>query len=305
MDTRLLQDVLVLLEEGSLSAAAERRNLTQPAFSRRIRAFEDWVGIPLLNRTANRIDVHPRLATRSEEIRATIDRIESLRAVLRSGSPNERDLVFSVQHALAMTVFPKVLESFHLTDQTITARLRTSNREECISLFVRGEADYLLVYEARGLPPLPFDESIGRHIWMRDTLIPLCGGHLRYKLGPDNRPNDRFPLITYPAESHFGRLLHRDGLETALLADGAHVSVETAFTVGVRKLVQYGQGVGWLPHSMCQKDLASGAMIDLSDAYGQVPLDVSIFYLAGDEEAQKMVARLSSDSHAFAPQVQA
>jgi hypothetical protein len=56
---------------------------------------------------------------------------------------------------------------------------------------------------------------------------------------------------------------------------------------------------------MCQKDLASGAMIDLSDAYGQVPLDVSIFFLAGDEEAQKMVARLSSDNHAFAPQVQA
>ena len=44
MDTRWLEDVLALLEEGTLNRAAARRNVTQPAFSRRIRAFEDWIG---------------------------------------------------------------------------------------------------------------------------------------------------------------------------------------------------------------------------------------------------------------------
>jgi DNA-binding transcriptional LysR family regulator len=292
MDTRLFQDVLVLLEEGSLSAAAARRNLTQPAFSRRIRAFEDWVGIPLLDRTANRIDLHARLASSADEIRTTIARIETLRGRLRSGPPGEQDLVFAVQHALATTVFPSVLDAFHQIEETITAKLCTMNREECVSLFVRGEADFLIVYEARGLPPLPFDESIRRNIWMRDTLIPLCGGRLRYQLGPDSRPRDPFPLITYPTESHFGRLLHRDGLETAMHADGAYTSIETAFSVGVLKLVQAGMGVGWLPHSMCQDDLASGAMVDLSDAYGQVPLDISIFFLASNSEAQSLVKSL-------------
>jgi DNA-binding transcriptional LysR family regulator len=292
MDTRLFQDVLVLLEEGNLSAAAARRNLTQPAFSRRIRAFEDWVGLPLLDRAANRIALHPRLAANADEIRATIDRIETLRGRLRSGPPGERDFVFAVQHALATTVFPDVLGAFHRVERNITARLRTMNREECISLFVRGEADYLVVYEARGLPLLPFDDSIRRHLWMRDTLIPVCGGTLRYRLGPDSRPRDGFPLISYPSESHFGRLLHRDGLETGMLTDGATVSIETAFTVGVLKLVQAGLGVGWLPHSMCQPDLASGVLVDISDAYGQVPLDVCIFSVAQNAEAQYLIASL-------------
>lgn len=292
MDTRLFQDVLVLLEEGSLSAAAARRNLTQPAFSRRIRAFEDWVGIDLLDREANRIELHPRLAANADEIRATIGRIETLRGRLRSGPSTERDFVFAVQHALATTVFPAVLGAFHKVEDTITARLRTMNREECISLFVREEADFLIVYETRGLPPLPFDESIRRHIWMRDTLIPVCGGVLRYRLGPDSRPRERFALISYPSESHFGRLLHRDGLETAMLADGGFVSIETAFTVGVLKLVHAGMGVGWLPHSMCRHDLASGALVDLSNAYGQLPLDVSIFFVARNNEAQNLISSL-------------
>ena len=292
MDTRLFEDVLVLLEEGNLSAAAARRNLTQPAFSRRIRSFEEWVGIPLLDRSANRIALHPRLAANADEIRATIGRIETLRGRLRSSPPGKRGYVFAVQHALATTAFPLVLGVFHQVDETISARLRAMDREECVSLFVRGEADFLIVYEARGLPPLPFDESIRRHIWTRDTLIPVCGGPLRYQLGPDSRPRGGFPLITYPTESHFGRLLHRDGLETAMISDGAYQSVETAFSVGVHRLVEAGRGVDWLPHSMCCDDLASGNLVDLGDAYGQVPLDISIFFMANDDEAHDLIASL-------------
>ena len=44
MDLDWLDDVLVLLEEGNMTRAARRRNITQPAFSRRIRGFEDWLG---------------------------------------------------------------------------------------------------------------------------------------------------------------------------------------------------------------------------------------------------------------------
>ena len=37
MDLRWLDDVLILLEEKNMTHAAARRNITQPAFSRRIR----------------------------------------------------------------------------------------------------------------------------------------------------------------------------------------------------------------------------------------------------------------------------
>ena len=40
MDLRWLDDVLILLEEKNMTRAAARRNITQPAFSRRIRGFE-------------------------------------------------------------------------------------------------------------------------------------------------------------------------------------------------------------------------------------------------------------------------
>ncbi|MBL9048416.1 MAG: LysR family transcriptional regulator, partial [Tabrizicola sp.] len=44
MDLNWLEDFLALAESRSFSRAAEVRGVTQSAFSRRIRALEDWLG---------------------------------------------------------------------------------------------------------------------------------------------------------------------------------------------------------------------------------------------------------------------
>ena len=75
MHLQSLDDVLVLLEEGNLSRAAARRNITQPAFSRRIRGFEDWLGVEVLDRHTNRVDISQALISNEGEIRALIARL--------------------------------------------------------------------------------------------------------------------------------------------------------------------------------------------------------------------------------------
>ena len=122
VDTRLFDDVLALLDEGNLSRAAARRNITQPAFSRRIRSFEDLVGIPLLDRETNRIGLHPTLAANAAEIRSTIQRTEALRA--RLATDRRADGWFS-QHALAVSIVPQALAALHKVEKGLTARLRS------------------------------------------------------------------------------------------------------------------------------------------------------------------------------------
>ena len=72
MDMHWLDDVLVLLEEGNMTRAAARRNITQPAFSRRIRGFEDWLGVTVLQRGTNRVDISAALVSNEVEIRALV-----------------------------------------------------------------------------------------------------------------------------------------------------------------------------------------------------------------------------------------
>jgi len=292
MDTRLFNDVLALLDEGNFSRAAARRNITQPAFSRRIRSFEDWVGIPLLERKTNRIALHPTLAANEAEIRATILRIEALRARLRDGKTGAGRLVIATQHALATSVMPDALVALHNIEPDLTTRLRTMNREDCLSFFVRGDADILMIYEARGFPPLPFDDSIGRRTWMRDTLVPVCGGALRHRLLADRTPKDPFPLIQYPPDSHFGRLVTRHLGAENVGEHSEHVSVETAYSVACLRLAEAGLGVAWVPHSLCLRQIASGDLVNLGSHYGQIALDVSLFFSVQNLGAQRILSRL-------------
>ena len=53
MELIWFEDYLALAETLNFSRAAELRHVTQPAFSRRIRALEGWVGTALFTRTTH------------------------------------------------------------------------------------------------------------------------------------------------------------------------------------------------------------------------------------------------------------
>ena len=51
MDTKWLEDLIAIGKTGSLALAARQRDVTQPAFGRRIRAIETCAGVPLIDRS--------------------------------------------------------------------------------------------------------------------------------------------------------------------------------------------------------------------------------------------------------------
>ena len=51
MNFKLVEDFLSLATSQNFSRSAEERNVTQPAFSRRIQQLEVWVGVPLVDRS--------------------------------------------------------------------------------------------------------------------------------------------------------------------------------------------------------------------------------------------------------------
>ena len=57
MELAWLEDFLALAEQRNFSRAAVARNISQPAFSRRVRMLEDWLGAPLFDRDTHRVEL--------------------------------------------------------------------------------------------------------------------------------------------------------------------------------------------------------------------------------------------------------
>ncbi|MEE9906238.1 LysR family transcriptional regulator [Brucella intermedia] len=52
MELKWLEDFVSLAEHRSYSRAAGDRNITQSALSKRIKQLEDWIGLPLIDRSS-------------------------------------------------------------------------------------------------------------------------------------------------------------------------------------------------------------------------------------------------------------
>src|SRR4029453_18131155 len=99
-----LEDFLALAATGNFSRAAEDRHSSQPAFSRRIRALEEWVGADLFDRSsqpAQLTEVGEWFAGVAQELIARVSRIPGdARRVARASSLT---LQIASTHVLSFT----------------------------------------------------------------------------------------------------------------------------------------------------------------------------------------------------------
>lgn len=277
MHLQWLNDVLVLLEEGNLSRAAARRNITQPAFSRRIRGFEEWLGVEVLERGTNRVEISRALLSNEAEIRALITRLRELRTRIGHFDETRATLEIAAQHAATCSTFPDMALRARSQFPGIQFRIRAANLSDCVSMFLRGDVSMLLCYETEAVGALQFGPDIHRGLWENDFLIPVVGGALRYKVRDNGGVPSDTPAIVYPGDSYFGQVLRNSQRAFGVAGSDVNVFCMTAFSSGVRELALSGLGIGWLPFSMVYNEVESGALISLAHQYGREPLMVAVY----------------------------
>ena len=74
-----LEDILAVLETGSITAAAEKRHLTQSAFTRRLRSIESSLGSELFDRARKPVKLRDHVQRQEMELRRNVASLKSLR----------------------------------------------------------------------------------------------------------------------------------------------------------------------------------------------------------------------------------
>jgi len=292
MDLGWLEDFVTLAERGHFGRAAEARNLTQPAFSRRIRALEDWVGTPLFDRAVQPVALTPAGAALMPPAREALRLLSRGRGQAREAAGQEAGtLRFAVTHGLSLHVFPAWLRSLPAAVQPRAMHLSTDTLRGTIAALVGGETDFLICHQHPDLPAalVPAPEAfISCHIG-RERLIPLCAaaatGAPRHVLSVQAMP----PIMGYGPDSAFA-----SAIAAVLRRNGAvarpHVVVQSG--VALAHLVEQGDGVCWLPESLARADEVARRLVPADGEGGswQAELDICL---------HRPKARLSRRAEAF------
>ena len=278
MNLSWLDDFRVLAETGNFSRAADERHLTQPAFSRRIRALEEWLGTELFDRS-----VQPaRLTEAGEWFRAAAQELQAQVARL----PGEARTVAEAQsetlrlastHALSFTFLPGWLRA--LESQAPMGRIELSSDviHRCEALLQQGRVQLVLSHshaEARGaLEAAGYPSAqVGS-----DELIPVSApdadGDARHRL-PAGR-GSAVPLLDYSEESGLGRIVR-----AVWGAELAKLPVQPVFTAHLasvlRTMVLEGRGLAWLPRTLIAQDLDARRLVEAAPPRWRIPLEVRL-----------------------------
>lgn len=285
MNLKLLLDVLSLIEEKSFTVAALRRNVTQPAFSRRIQAMESWLGHPLVERSGRHVTVSKTALEAEAKIRSLVDQFQGLKRFVELSAMQKRHVIFTMPHTLSMYSFGDMVQelmadaSLSGTDFNYAFSLKSEYKSECLAIFLRGDADFFICNEERGQTCIPSSFQCESTTLGVGRLIPVAQTAFWQKLCPDDKPPKAIPMIAYPEESYLWAIANKECLPKLHEAYEITTVCETALSGGVKDLVSRGIGVGWLPESYVRSELEAGKFVSLADHFGHCAMD-QVCYLS-------------------------
>ncbi len=279
MEIKWLLDFLSLADTRNFSRSADVRATTQPAFSRRIKALEEWIGATLFDRSSQPIE----LTTAGEKFRPVAE--EVLRRLLQSreeirnlGKQTEDTISFAATHSLSLVFFPGWIRSIEADTGILRTKLESNRIDKCMQSLQRGDCHFMISpTHATVEMQLPDDRFISLAIG-EDRLMPVSapddtGTPIHRLPGSADQPVD---YLAYVGSAASGRaveflLTHHDRAPVLQPVFDSHMA-------GVLKsMAVLGRGVAWLPESEILPELENGGLVLAGDSSYVIPSEIRLF----------------------------
>jgi DNA-binding transcriptional LysR family regulator len=279
MDLKWLEDFVSLARTGNFSKSASERNVTQSAFSRRIKSLEFWLGVPLVDRSTYPTRLTEAGLAFRDVAEALLQRLYEERDQLRGIHRSSQDVVsFSAMHTLSLSFYPKWLRQMESTIGPIDSRLRADNIQNCVQLLIDGTCDFLLCF-AHPAIPLFIDSQRYPHVVLGgDRLVPVsaAGRNGRPLHSLTGRSAQPVPYLAYAPESLLGRaveLILEQNFGKALV----HRCYENSMAESLKAMALEAHGLAWLPESSIRAELRYKRLVRAGGADWEMPLEVRVY----------------------------
>jgi LysR family transcriptional regulator, hypochlorite-specific transcription factor HypT len=280
MNLSWLDDFLALSASGNFSRAAEERHMTQPAFSRRIRALEEWLGTDLFDRSGQPATLTPAGKWFRDEALQLLSQVARLPGEARAvAGAHSASLRFASTHALSFTFLTGWLRGLRPQGDLGPITLVSDVLARCEAMLAESKVQFVMCHahpqassklQAEGFPSV----RVGT-----DQLIPLSAP------GPDGGPMHRIEHATpakplrflgYSEESGIGRILRE--VNAAFFE---RIAVQDVFKAhlasALRTMALDRAGMAWLPLTLVAEDVAAGRLVEAGAQRWRIDMEIRLY----------------------------
>lgn len=279
MDTNILEDFLKLAETRSFTRAAVERHITQPAFSRRIRMLEDFVGAELIDRSKSPIELTPAGVAFEASAGEILDRLQTAKDDARALDASDRfhvNLAFS--NSVVSSYLPIVFSVMQKHVDSFRVNAYSDSTEHCVDSLVNGDSHFLSAMHSDICPPPERLKQFPYAVLSKTQLVPVSkarsDGTPLYKL--DSLSDTLIPFLTYASDSYLLQVINgfiADRCEPSLL----NIVLQSNYSDSLTRLVIDGRGLAWLPEFSIRSELRSGTLVPAADNTWNIPLEYRMY----------------------------
>lgn len=273
----MVRRFLALSSAGVFAKAAHTRNISQSAFTRRIKSLEHWVGTPLFNRS-----VHPvELTAAGRAFRPTAcETINNLRLaredLARLSSGKEELLRFSVLHTLSISFVPCWLKRVINSIGPVKTSFMVDNFSDCVEALTAGNVDFMFCYDHPSMAALAKDAWYPSIKVSDDCLVAVSPADTNGRPLFHFSQEGKLPLLTYSQESFLGRL-SQTVIEKSGFAEKLDPRSENSVAEAQKAACLEGLGIAWLPELAIRKELEDGQLVRISDTRSEHKMSIKLF----------------------------
>ena len=280
MELKWLEDLLSLARTRSFSRTATERFCTQSALSRRIKALETWVGVPLVDRSAYPTSLTPAGLAFRDTAENVLRQMLEVRGDLRGRlQPGSDAITIAALHTLSVVCFPRWLQACQERIGPFDVRLVPDNMHDCVRALNEGSCDLMLSYAHPSFPVLLDPERFPSVLLATERFLPVSrpdnAGRPLFALPGTRR--DPLPYLAYGPDTLLGQAT--DFMLKRHQQQGIHLRCcfENPMAEGLKPLVKDGHGVAWMPASLIAQELTRGELVAAGDASWELELQTCLY----------------------------
>lgn len=283
MQTKWIEDLRALSTAPNLFKAAELRNSSHTAFSRRLRSLEEWVGIELLDRSAQSVrlnDMGERFLAHAEEAMAILETAKN--RLIKKQLLSQQKIVIASGRTLSQTILPKVVADLFSTSITNMTKVVTTSLEFGIEMLKDSKADFLLCHAHVSLAEALNNERHDYIVVGNDVLVAVSAPDpITHKplFSVPTRSNSKLTPYLEFAEGMSMRRILRDRMPAFCDPERLQTVYEADLAESIHKVSLRGIGLAWLPLSVVNEDIIAGRLVKADPTESDIEMEIRLYRL--------------------------
>ena len=280
-----LMYLVAVNESKSISLAAERSHISQPALSSAISKLEDELGVVLLKRTnsgAYLTDVGELIIVKAKEVLSGIDDIKAIahgNSLVLNGN-----ISIAADPGVNITIMPDILTTFKYNHPKVNVLLKVGESNNILQDIEKGKADFGIILSTDAFRKSKDMQSIEL---FADEFVVITGSNR--KLASESTITLKralsLPILLYNTE-----YITECGVSSLLQKHGSfNVSYRVDNLGMMEKILTQGEAIAFVPKFMADEYMKTSKIkkIPLSDAR----LDVSVVLIWSDRHHLCMIEK--------------